>query len=292
MGGSKGSGASTQTVQQELSPEQQKLLGMVTPIAEETLAKGVQLYPGSTIAGFDPLETQASQQAVQVANNALPAINADALSANNMLLSGRAGTLDNPALQGAIDAATRPIIDNLTQQILPNIRSGAVTAGGMGGSRQGIAEGLSSQGAMRAVGETSAGIANEAFLRGLQGQVSALGLVPQTQQAMLAPTNILGAVGAQNRAMEQALLTEESQKFINEQLIQFELAKQVAGLAFGMPGGGTTATTLAPGSSGPGALQGALGGAATGASLGAMFGPWGALIGGAGGALMGGLSAS
>lgn len=287
MGGSSGGGGqSTTTVERELSPEQRQLLQKVIPIAEQTLEQGVNLYPGSTIAPQNPLETQGQQLAVQAAQGPLGDFNAETIAANRFLQSGLAGTTYNPALREAIDAATAPIMDNFTQNVLPNIRSGAVTSGQLGGSRQGIAEGLATQSALRAVGETAAPIANEAFLRGLQAQTSAIGLAPQTVQQQFIPANVLSSVGAQQRSFEQAALTEEAQRYITEQLLPFELAKQVAGLAFGFPGGDTTATSLQPGpKSNP--IGGALGGAATGAAVGSFFGPWGTAIGAAGGGLLG-----
>jgi hypothetical protein len=74
----------------------------------------------------------------------------DPSSAYKKLLSGQ---VDNPQLQGMADAATRSgqrayadmIADadeSLSTSVLPSIRSGAVSSGGYGGSRQGIAEGL------------------------------------------------------------------------------------------------------------------------------------------------------
>lgn len=74
----------------------------------------------------------------------------DPTAAYKSLLSGQS---NNPNIQAMADAATqaqkqtyqRQADDantNLTQSVLPAIRSGAVSSGGYGGSRQGIAEGL------------------------------------------------------------------------------------------------------------------------------------------------------
>jgi hypothetical protein len=55
----------------------------------------------------------------------------------------------NPYLQGQIDQLGGDIQRNLTQNILPSIGSGAAMAGSLGGSRQGIAEGMAMQGAQQ-----------------------------------------------------------------------------------------------------------------------------------------------
>lgn len=48
----------------------------------------------------------------------------------------------NPYLQQQMDALQKQSNQNLQQNILPGINSGAVAAGGYGGSRQGIAQGI------------------------------------------------------------------------------------------------------------------------------------------------------
>lgn len=59
----------------------------------------------------------------------------------------------NPYLQDQANAITQQATQNLQNNILPGINSGAMMAGGFGGSRQGIAQGL-------AIGQTNQGITN------------------------------------------------------------------------------------------------------------------------------------
>lgn len=66
----------------------------------------------------------------------------------------------NPYLSQQADAITQQATQNLNTNILPGINSGAMAAGGFGGSRQGIAQGL-------AIGQTNQGITNS--LAGLYG---------------------------------------------------------------------------------------------------------------------------
>jgi len=61
--------------------------------------------------------------------------------------------MSNPYLQSQADAITNQVNRNLTTNILPQIGSSAVAAGGYGGSRQGVAEGL-------AVGQTNQDLSN------------------------------------------------------------------------------------------------------------------------------------
>lgn len=119
----------------------------------------------------------------------------------------------------------------------------------------------------------------------LEASTRSLLAAPQTAALALEPARITESVGAQQRAEQQARINEEVQKFMANQLLPFAATQEVAGLAFGMPGGSVASTATGPGLTQPSYGQRALGGAATGASLGAMFGPWGAGIGAGVGAL-------
>jgi hypothetical protein len=68
--------------------------------------------------------------------------------------------MTNPWLQQVQKSMTSQVTDNLKNNILPSIRSGAQSVGGFGGSRQGIAEGL-------AIGQTNQGLSNSLANLGL-----------------------------------------------------------------------------------------------------------------------------
>lgn len=360
MGG--GGQNTVQTTTQEMSPEQRKLLEPVIPIAKEFLAKPPVQYPGTSIAGFDPLQTAAQQMTLGAAQQMLPftqqipqqlqslyggmgqsmqgttagmnqSFGDIAGSANNtsqqvmqqmqqsgqqmapgmqFLTSGQA--LDpnsNVALRSATEAAVRPFIENFQTSILPGIASDAITAGGYGGTRQGIAEGLAAKALMQQTGDITANMANSAYGQGLNAMTQGLGIGQQQNatnlqgilgagglqnqaanqimqgilsggqfqqqamggmagllgnsgnilQQMLQPAQMTAAVGEQNQAMQQAQLSEQVQRFINEQLIPFSAAQDVASMAFGIPGGTSTskATTSGGGAGGMQFLQAGLG---------------------------------
>lgn len=205
----------------------------------------------------------------------------------------------NPYLQTYMSAALHPLQQQYNTQIMPGIAGDAITAGGFGGSRQGIAEGLAAQGLQQSSGDVVARMASEGYGQGLtamlggvnaantqQGNtLNALGtmfgqgiqgvnantannLTASGQQAstlaqmmqglsatpdilasMTKPAEVVSAVGSQQRAEEQAKLTEAVQKFSSQQMLPFTLAQQVAQMAFGMPGGTTTSTGTTSGGS-------------------------------------------
>lgn len=263
MTGGGGGGGETRTVTtQELSPEQQELLSLVIPEARKFVQDPPELFPGSVIAPQDPLQLQAQQMALQTvgAGGNLTGVTDAASLAQQFALGPILFPETNPALRAATEAAVRPITEQFTQSVLPNIRGEAVTAGQFGGSRQGIAEGAASQAFLRQVGDTSAQVQNQAFQNALDVFGRSLFAAPGTAQLGLLPAQVTEAVGTQQRQFAQAQLTEEAQRFAAEQIIPFAAAQDVAQLAFGFPGGSTESlsTATAPSTS---PLQALLGGA-------------------------------
>lgn len=258
---SMGGGHSTTTTTQELSPEQRALIAPVIPIAKQFLATPPKMYPGSGIVNFNPLQRQAQQMTMQAANNLLPTtsqipgeFNRTQQQANFLSSGDVLRPESNPALQGAIEAATRPTLQQFQEQIMPSITGQSVGAGGYGGTRQGIAEGIAARGATQAAADIASQMANTNYQAGLGAMTSGL----QTQEDLLKnaspilsqtllPAQMKEGVGQQQQAMQQALLSEKVQRYINQQMIPFSAAQDVASMAFGMPGGTTRSEGTQPG---------------------------------------------
>lgn len=252
--GSGGSQTSTTNTVQKLSPEQQQLINLVIPTAEQFIQNPPELFPGSAIQPFDPLQVQAQEDLLALAGpgGALPGLAGQAGSGLEFLLGPVLFPESNPALAAATEAAVRPLSQQFENVTLPGIRGEAITAGGFGGSRQGIAEGLAAQGLTQATGDVTASIQANAFQQSLDAMVKALFAAPATAGLQFLPTAATEAVGAQRQQLEQTLLSEEAQRFISEQLIPFATAQDVAALAFGIPGGSVTSTSQFGGGGGGG----------------------------------------
>lgn len=270
-----GGGESHTTTTQELSPEQRALIAPIIPIAKNYLANPPKMYPGSGIVGFNPLQQQAQSMTVNAANSMLPVTSkipgqiggmqdqySKLLGQNNFLTSGAVLRPEsNPALQGAIQAASRSTLDQFNNQILPGLQGDAVQAGGLGGTRQGIASGLAADKATQTLGDISSQMANQNYQAGLSAMTQGFGNASQLlggQQQLtgntgamlsqgLLPAQLKESVGAQQQALQQAQLSEKVQKFVNSQMIPFSAAQDVAAMAFGMPGGTTNSTSTQPG---------------------------------------------
>lgn len=269
-----GGGGSSSTTTQQLSPEQQKILGLVTPVFESYFPKNTPgqvsatTYPGQTLAGQDPKEALGQQMTLAGIPGLQGSVNS-AMQGSNFLASGDVlDIMRNPGLQGAVQGAVRPITDAFQQQVLPGIRSESILAGGYGGNRQGIAEGLASQGYLRQVGDTSAALINQAYQGGLDAMTKGLVSAPLIQQSSLLPGATVAGVGAQNRAFEQAQIDDAVKNFYSSQFLPLMLAQQIAGTALGFPGG-TTVTTSGGAETSP--MQAALGGASFLTALAPLF---------------------
>jgi hypothetical protein len=291
-GGSSGGGSSTTTTVQSLSPQQAELFNLTSPIFKSYIDKSgptVAPWQGQTMAPFNDLQSVGQQM---VLSNAVGPVNdavTSVMKGTDFLTSGAVLKPEsNPGLSGALDAATRRITDNFSQQIMPQIRDEAVLAGGYGGSGQGIASGLAAKAATQTVADTSASMINDNYKAGLDAMVKGLAFAPQSIAQGSVPGATVGAVGDVRQAQQQAGINDMISNYYTKTFFPLTLAEEIAGIAMGMPGG-STSSFAKQGSGGSnsgvnisGAATGALGGAAAGSS----FGPWGT----AGGALLGGLA--
>lgn len=276
----------TQTTQQILSPQQQQMLDLAMPGVRGFAASVPQRYQGSTVAPFDPSQSSGQNLALNAADSQATLAGHGADTSNFYTGGDIWNPSSNQNLQGAIDAAVRPINRQLTESTLPAIRSEAISSGGFGGSRQGIAEGLASQGAATAAGDTASKVAEDSYKTNVQAQLQALGLLPQTQQAQLSPATTVSGVGDVRQQQNQAMINQNVGNFNYDQYAPFLQSQEIMSLLSGLPGGGTQTTGSTPTSGGPTAMT-ALGGAATGATLGTAIMPGvGTVVGGVGGALL------
>lgn len=284
MGGSSQTPPTTSTTT-VLSPQQQELMNLALPGVREFAASTPQRYQGDTVAPFDPAQVQGQQMALDAASGAQTGLAKSGTDASNYWLSPGAIDVGNdPAVQNAVTASTRPITQQLTESILPALRSGATGNGTYGSSRQGIAEGLASGRASQAVGDTASKLVETARESNVRAQLQALGLLPQTIQAQTAPATTTSAVGDVRQGQTQAEIGSDVSNFNFDQYAPFLQSKEILALLTGIPGATTVSTGSVPPA--PSHLTQALAGAGTGAAVGSAFGPIGTGVGAAGGALL------
>lgn len=261
------------------TPGGQSYFDLAQPFAQQFASAPPQMPDFPLVAGFDPAQIQGQEMALGAASGPQTNIASNAATMAQFLSGDVLYPESNPALTGHINAAVRPITEQLTQNILPNIRNTAESTGNFGSSRQGIAEGLASQGASRAVGDTTSRIASQAYGQGLDAFTKNLQLAPQTAALQTIPALTTSGVGDVRQALAQQMLGEQTQRFNWEQMLPLLMARELTGIGAAIPGGTstTTATTAQPNK-----LMGGLGGALSGAMLGNMLFPGAGLFLGAG----------
>ena len=304
-----GGGSQKTETTNKLSKEQRKLLGLAIPGIEDVANNTPQIYPDSAIAQFTPLQQQSQTAAVDAAVNTVDPLVQGAAATNQNLtqagLSGGVGGLgdliagnsaaqpasdfitsgavldpsSNPFLAQTAGAAVSELGKGLQEQVLPGIRGGAQTAGQVGSSRQGIAEGRAIDSFFTQAGNATSNIFSEGYGQGLDALTGQLnntrdnagaastsllnagqGALDQTgnmANLALLPSQILGAVGTQQQGIDQLQLSEASNNFMLEQMMPFLISQDIANLAFGAPGGSTTSTASGGGGIDP--LQAILG---------------------------------
>lgn len=95
----------------------------------------------------------------------------------------------NPYIQDQANAITQQYNNNLQNNILPSINSGAMMAGGFGGSRQGVAQGLAIGQSQQGLGNSLANLYGNAYEgdqnRNLQSSLQAAQLASNQQIASM-----------------------------------------------------------------------------------------------------------
>lgn len=303
--GSKQPSTVTQKNTVELSPQQQQLadlgFGYAQQYAQNPLnIPGIQVT-NPTVLGFNPLETQGQDAAVSAAQGVIQNLASQAAGTNSFLMNPALLSPDsNPYLSAQGDAVARKATDNLTQNILPALRSGSVVASGFnsgGNTRQGIAEGLAVGNTNRDITDALASLYGGAYQSGLSTLGAAVDRNAGVAAQQLSPAAILSGVGAQRRDLAQAQSNQDVNNANNQaalaaqlqwlqQQLPFLQASQLYGLVGSLPGGtGVSTATGAQPSGNP--FTGALGGAATGASIGSLIPGIGTTVGGGLGGILG-----
>ena len=292
-GGGSGGGSSTSTTQ-NYSPEEAARRAQVMSEAERIYnqtapSMSSASYPGEQPVPFSTPSIAAQNLAVHQAGQQ----QIGAHLANQAMEYGLTGAMDvqnNPYLQSAITAALRPMTQQYVDPggVLSSIRTNATDSGQFGGVRQGVAEGIAAGRYTQNASDMAGKMASAAYDKGQDTFARTLALAPQTMSLNNMPVSTLSGVGAQMEGLGQ----EEAAYLANQNMWNLNAPwaplQNYANIVYGGANPSTTST-----SSGEAVKKnratGALGGAASGAMMGSYFGPWGTAIGGAAGALLGGL---
>ena len=187
----------------------------------------------------------------------------------------------NPYQQQMIQAATRPLEQKFSEQVLPGISSLYSKSGRLGSGAMERALGTATEGYGRALGDITANIAGNQYQteRGLQeaaqrSQAILAQQAPSIYGQQFLPSQTLGQVGAQQEAIAAQPLQEQMARFQFGQQLPYQQLQGYLSSVYGTPLGGygsQTQQTPVYQNRGAGALGGALAGGLGGYALSKAF---------------------
>ena len=271
IGGLLGRKKQKSTTKVSLDPQQQKVYDDYMPGVGRLLNQGPPKYfEGPTVAARTGDTIQGLDAWRQFATGAAPDMVNRAIAVNNAWLDPAILTNLNaiPGYSGMSADISRRVMQALTEQALPSIRSSRILAGGYGDSKNQQSQGL-------AVGRSMDNLAGQLSNLGLNTWTNAAGLqqnaqqmIPMLLQAGMQPGQILQMVGGADQAYAQQLIDAAMAKHSFEQQAPYAHLDAVQKLLGRVGDYGGTTTSIGPSNT----LTGAMQGLGAGAYLATLFG--------------------
>ncbi len=187
-----------------------------------------EFFPDQTYAGMDPLQSEALGMQESYARGLGGMIDPTMAAWQSTL--NAPDVASNPYVQGMIGQQADVLNRNLQENLLPSIQSGAIGAGQLGSSRQGVAEGIAMRGTQEALANQMADTQMQAYLSGLGQQRFGLGAAPQMMSMGAQPAEMLMGVGDIRRAEEQRGIDEAMARHAFEQDEPWQRLQRQAGM--------------------------------------------------------------
>lgn len=188
--------------------------------------------------------------------------------------------LNNPAYQASADQLRTDVMSTLSQEILPGLDTQAAALGAFGGTDYLRQQNYATSGALEAVSSGTAQLMRDFYSIESQGRNAALGTATGVSSAIASPVELLAQSGSAQDVRAQAELTDSINTFnAVENAPEAALDRFIARVYGDI---GSTSVSEMPSTSNR--LGSGIGGAIAGGQIG---GPWGALIGGIGGLILG-----
>lgn len=246
MGGG-GGGSTSQTSTTILPPEQQKNVDLLLAGARDIYSGGgPQYYQGQTYADTTNQQLQGREAAGNFATGAGQALVDSTINSDRYFLDNNNlfNFQNNPGYAGVRNGIIQDTTRNLTENILPQIRSGSVASGALGGSRQGLSEALAIGRTNDALSTNLANLDSNMYAQNLGQRNAAAARAPQNYNLGLAPADTLQAVGSQYQSDQQKAIDDSMNRFNFEQMRPLLNLQNLQGFT-GSAGqyGGTTIST-------------------------------------------------
>lgn len=206
-----------------------------------------ELYPGqmfvgpsdqtlSALSGMETIAGAAQPFYEQAATGVMSGLTGLERTASGSFLGG------SPYRDEMIAAATRPLTQQFTEEVMPGIQSTFSRAGRLGSGAQGAVTGRATEGFTRALGDVTSRIAAEDYARERGFQEAATrdvligaGRLGDITSSFLTPSSVLADVGARREAISGQPLAESIRRFdYTQNLPQDQFARYMASI-YGSP---------------------------------------------------------
>lgn len=225
-----------------------------------------QYYPGSAVAEQSPYTEQGIEATAGAAGQ-----QADVASQTGQqfqFFTGDALSPDtNPFLSETAYAATKPVFENLTKNVLPQIGRGGVEVGGFGGTAHANLQGDAIDKAVQRALDETFGLYSSAYESGADRATDLLRAAPIIQGAFAAPGASLTQAGGMQDAYSQALIDAEIARHNFGETAEMDWLTNYLSTLQGVPFG----QSVSGSGMGPSTFNKALSGATGGAALQAMI---------------------
>jgi len=210
---SKPSGTSTTVVNRDPWSSQVPYLETGFGRAETLLDQPPEFYPSSTVVPYSPateealtgMETRAragSPLTGAAQENILSTVQGDYLSPES-----------NPYLTSAMEAATRPMQERFTQDVLPGISSAFSQAGRYGSGLMANQQQRAAEAYQRQIGDVTSAMAYRNYADERARQQAAAQMAPAMAELDYGDLQRLGAVGGAREKLAEAELQEDISRF-------------------------------------------------------------------------------
>ena len=226
-------------------------------------------YPQSTVASMSPWTQQALAMQAQRGLEGSPLTRASQDELTRTMQGSYLHPDSNPYLAGTIDAATRPIVENFRDVVMPGVDSAFSSAGRYGSAAHTGAARDATDTMARAVGEAGTRLAYQNYGDERNRQQQGMVWAPELAKQDYFDINQVGASGSAIDAYNQALINEDVERYNYGQDADWQRTLQFLQGIQGVAPFGSTSTTRMPRQD---PFQSALGAGLSGAGILKLFG--------------------
>jgi len=264
LGAMSSGGGKTQEINNDPWGPAQPALKNILGYGQNAYDAGYENTPFQTFAPMNQYQQQGLEQNLNYSQGLMPNQIGQAHGAWGSALNAP-DVANNPYVMNQVMAQSGLLNRNLSENLLPQIQSGATNAGQSGSSRQGVAEGIALRGTQEAIGRQAANTMGNAYGQGLNARGNALGQSGNMMGLGMLPGAAMQQAGGQLNAEAQRYIDEAMQRQNFGQQNPWDQIARFQGVAQPISGQGGTETGPNPYQSNP--MASALGGGLAGYGL-------------------------